>query len=170
MPVPEAPGLRPSGDRVRETLFNWLQPRTNGARCADLFAGTGALGFEAASRGAAEVTLVERSSRLADVLRDTAESLQAKTVRVVHADALDWLEAQPPASLDLVFLDPPFDTDLGRIALERLGELGTLASGGLVYVETRSEDADVVPGEFLVSRQKTMGGVRLSLLERRGQD
>lgn len=170
LPVPDAPGLRPSGDRVRETLFNWLQPHIQGARCADLFAGTGALGFEAASRGAGEVTLVERSANLADVLRHTAESLQAANVQIVHADALDWLGAQAPGSLDIIFVDPPFDTHLGKNTLERVSESRALASGGLVYLESPRADAQSVPGNFLVAREKLMGGVRLSLLEWQGED
>lgn len=165
LPVADAPGLRPSGDRARETLFNWLQPVINGARCADVFAGTGALGFEAASRGAASVVLVERARELANTLEDSAATLGARQVQVVEGDGVAWLAAQPADSLDLVFIDPPFDSDLAARALEAMSQAACLAEGATVYVET-ARSASVVPAGGLVPvREKEIGEVRMQLLQ-----
>ena len=117
LPVADRPGLRPTPDRVRETLFNWLGQDLTGWRCVDAFAGTGALGLEAASRGAADVLLVEAEGALVDQLRAVVRRLEAQNVRVQRGNALSVLAAQPAASLDLVFLDPPFDADLFDKAL-----------------------------------------------------
>src|SRR4051794_19363664 len=118
LPVPASPGLRPSSDRVRETLFNWLMPVLAGARVVDVFAGTGALGLEAVSRGAAHAALVERDTALARSLRETVTRLSAqKAVEVAHGDALAWLARQAPASFDVAFVDPPFDADLWQPVL-----------------------------------------------------
>src|SRR6478736_4592774 len=110
--VPDKPGLRPTPDRVRETLFNWLGQDLGGWRCVDAFAGTGALGIEAASRGAADVLLVEAEGVLVDQLRAIVKKLDADTVRVQRGNALTVLAGLSPASVDLVFLDPPFDAGL----------------------------------------------------------
>jgi len=123
LPVLDRDGLRPSSDRVRETLFNWLQPVLSGARCLDLFAGSGALGFEAASRGASEVVMIERDRELAGSLAFTAGRLKIDTVRVVETDALRWLQsppADPAQRFDLVFLDPPFASNLWDGVIERI--------------------------------------------------
>lgn len=169
VPVPARPGLRPSGDRVRETLFNWLSPRLAGARCLDLFAGTGALGLEAASRGAARVVLVEKDAALARSLeairRDWPET---GSLEIVRADALAWLDrAEEP--FDLVFLDPPFSGRLLEPALEALGRPGLLAPGAMVYVESAldsSTDALSSSREenWRTVRDKRIGRVRLRLL------
>ena len=129
----DRPGLRPTPDRVRETLFNWLGQSLDGWRCVDAFAGTGALGFEAASRGAAEVILVERDPVLVVHLAATRERLHAETVRVERADALQWLGRAPVGSFDVVFLDPPFDSPLLAPALAAAAPL--VVAGGYVYVE-----------------------------------
>ena len=130
LPVPDMPGLRPSGDRARETLFNWLQHEVAGKRVLDLFAGSGALGFEAASRGAAEVVLLERDGLLAQSLRDSARRLKADAVRVEYADAMTWLARAPEGRFDLAFLDPPFQANLWAAAAQRAGALaGRLAPG-----------------------------------------
>jgi len=136
LPVADRDGLRPTADRVRETLFNWLQPMLPGARVLDLFAGTGALGLEAVSRGAREAVLVERDPRLADGLRQLAAKLPGgERVQVVCADALGWLR-QTPGSFDLVFVDPPFAGDLWRPAFDALE--GHLADEAWLYVESPS--------------------------------
>ena len=109
LPVADSPGLRPTPDRVRETLFNWLGQDLSGWRCLDAFAGSGALGFEAASRGAAEVVLVERDPRIVRSLRESQQRLQATALRVEAADALAVLRRANPQSFELVFIDPPFD-------------------------------------------------------------
>jgi 16S rRNA (guanine966-N2)-methyltransferase len=133
LPVPDLPGLRPSADRARETLFNWLQGEVAGARVLDLFAGSGALGFEAASRGAAEVWLVERDAAQARSLGETARRLHADAVHVACADALRWLERPPVTGFDLAFLDPPFDAGLWQQAAAALQP--QLADSAWVYVE-----------------------------------
>ena len=140
---PDVPGLRPSPDRVRETVFNWLAPVIDGARCIDLFAGSGALGFEAASRGAAEVVLVERDAGLAANLRTQAARLHAGNVHVHHADALAWLRAAGGPPFDIVFLDPPFDAGLWEPAAALLGPW--LAPGARVYVESPAGRAPALP-------------------------
>lgn len=130
--VVDAPGLRPTPDRVRETLFNWLGQRLDGWRCLDLYAGTGALGLEAASRGAAKVVLVERDARAAAALRAARERLDAEAVEVVQGDAATYL-SNARDRFDLVFLDPPFGSaELERV-LPRLAAV--LAPGAAVYVE-----------------------------------
>jgi len=133
LPVPERPGLRPTPDRVRETLFNWLGQDLTGWQCIDAFAGSGALGLEAASRGAARVLLVEQDARLAAGLRATAQRLGAVNVQVQRGDGVALLAAQPPASLDLALLDPPFASDLAAPALA--AAVPALRPGGWLYLE-----------------------------------
>lgn len=131
--VADLPGLRPTPDRVRETLFNWLGQDLTGWRCLDLYAGTGALGFEAASRGAGRVVMVEREPRAVDALRDAKTRLGAAQVEVVQGDVFSWL-ARAGEQFDLVFLDPPFDgAELGRV-MARIAAV--LAPGGALYVES----------------------------------
>lgn len=120
LPVPDIEGLRPSGDRSRETLFNWLQPYLHRARCVDLFAGTGVLGLEAVSRGAAGAVLVEKSRQAASAIRASIDLLHAEQVSVVTADAISWLESQPKASIDIAFVDPPFAASLAEITMQTL--------------------------------------------------
>jgi 16S rRNA (guanine966-N2)-methyltransferase len=129
---PDAPGLRPTPDRVRETLFNWLGQRLDGLRCLDLFAGSGALGFEAASRGAREVVMVERDRSAYEALRKNRELLGASQVELVAADGLAWL-AGARGQFDLIFLDPPFQAGLLPDALVRAAT--RLAPGGKIYAE-----------------------------------
>lgn len=146
LPVADRDGLRPTADRVRETLFNWLQPMLPGARVLDLFAGTGALGLEAVSRGAREAVLVECDPQLAEGLRQLAAKLPGgERVQVVCADALSWLRRTPGSSglagfdlarFNLVFVDPPFAGDLWRPAFEALE--GHLADEAWLYVESPS--------------------------------
>lgn len=161
LPVPDRPGLRPTADRVRETLFNWLQPVVRGARVLDLFAGTGALGFEAASRGAAEAWLVERDPGLAQGLRDQAARLKADAVRVEAADALAWLGRTPDRAFDLVFLDPPFAAGLWTPAAAALGPW--LAPGAWIYVEMPADAAPALPAGWQVHREGRTRDVRYTL-------
>jgi len=131
--VADLPGLRPTPDRVRETVFNWLGQQLDGLRVLDLFAGSGALGLEAASRGAAEVVLVERDARAAALLRTHVAALDASaSVRVIQDDALHFLGTLP-RPFDVLFLDPPYALDLTAVCLARLPDW--LASGALVYTE-----------------------------------
>lgn len=167
LPVPDLPGLRPSSDRVRETLFNWLMPKLAGARVLDLFAGSGALGLEAISRGAAQAVLVERDSALARQLGETVARLGAgDQVRVVAADALSWL-AQDAASgadatpFDLVFLDPPFAAGLWEGALRALP--AHLAADAWIYVESPPAPLPPVPTPWVLHREGHTRDVRYAL-------
>jgi 16S rRNA (guanine966-N2)-methyltransferase len=166
--VPDRPGLRPSGDRSREVLFNWLQGRTAGASTLDLFAGTGALGLEAASRGAARAVLVERDRELAAALeRVRDEWPETAAVEVVRADALRWLDTAT-GPLDLVFVDPPFGDRLHARVMDALLRPGLLAADARVYVESPArEPAPVTETDagWSVLRDKRVGDVRMQLLE-----
>lgn len=135
LPVPDAPGLRPTSDRARETLFNWLQPMLPGARVLDLFAGSGALGFEALSRGAREALLVERDPKLADLLIDTSRRLRAEAeAHVIRADALAFLRTPLHGRFDIVFVDPPFAVDAWAAVVAALGPW--LADEAWLYLES----------------------------------
>jgi 16S rRNA (guanine(966)-N(2))-methyltransferase RsmD len=133
LPVSDRPGLRPTPDRVRETLFNWLGQDLSGWTCVDAFAGTGALGLEAGSRGAADVLLVESEGALVDSLRAIVRRLEAGNVRVQRGNALSVLAGLPAASVDLVFLDPPFEADLFDKALAAARP--AVREGGFIYLE-----------------------------------
>jgi 16S rRNA (guanine966-N2)-methyltransferase len=163
---PAARGLRPTPDSVRERLFNWLGQDLTGRRCLDLFAGSGALGFEALSRGAAEVVMVESSRLVQRRLRDTAEELGAgPRLRLVPGDALHFL-ASPPHGFDVVFVDPPYASGLAARVLDRLP--GALAPGAVVYVES---DPAFAPGPgWRVTRAARAGAVHHRLMQWRGQD
>ncbi len=167
LPVPDVPGLRPSGDRGREILFNWLAPHLPGARCADLFAGSGALGFEAASRGAAHVDLVEIAPLAVGALVESCEALGAEQVKVHRANAVDWIGQQSPDSLDLVLLDPPFDSGLAIQALGKLQQVACVAPGGFVYVETAAQLPELVmQAPFTLWKEKVVGEVRMRVFVR----
>src|SRR5690606_27883539 len=163
--VPPLPAIRPTPDRVRETLFNWLQPHIVGARCLDLFAGTGALGFEALSRGAAHVTFVDREPRVARHLAETLERLGGADARIVTSDAQRYLERAPQQPFDVVFLDPPFGAEVLPKLYPRLAA-GWLSSRGFVYVECPA-DAPVssLPENWLLYRSKRAGQVGYHLLQ-----
>ena len=133
LPVADRPGLRPTPDRVRETLFNWLGPDLDGWRCLDAFAGSGALGFEAASRGAAEVVLVERDPALVALLAASKARLGAAALRIERADALQWMARAAPGAFELVLLDPPFDSSAALPAMAAAARI--VVPGGYVYVE-----------------------------------
>jgi 16S rRNA (guanine966-N2)-methyltransferase len=164
LPIPNETGLRPTSDRVRETLFNWLAPVIPGARCLDAFAGSGALGFEAVSRGAGEVVLIEKSGAVARQLEANARRLGVEGTRILYEDALRWL-AGPGSPFDVVFLDPPFAEGLWAPAIERLALRGWLKPGSRVYLEApaRIGFPNLPPGWDLV-RDKTAGQVRYGLV------
>lgn len=170
LPVPERPGLRPTPDRVRQTLFDWLMHRAGGSlegwRVADLFAGTGAVGLEAASRGAASVTLVEADTALCAALRETIGRLGASGVTVHRGDALAWLRGVPPASLDLVFVDPPFASGLHETALAAVAR--HLRPGRYLALESPQplDEAALQPLGLRLDRQLRAGAVHLQLLQR----
>lgn len=161
--VPDRPGLRPTPDRVRETLFNWLGQSLDGLSCLDLFAGSGALGFEAASRGAARVVMVERDRAAFEILRKSLGTLNAKQVQLAFDDAFAYLKKGGEA-FDVVFLDPPFRQNVLPAVLRSL----TRKSGMRVYVES---DQPVAAGEgWRELKRARAGQVSYQLLEWRGDD
>jgi 16S rRNA (guanine(966)-N(2))-methyltransferase RsmD len=139
--VIDAPGLRPTTDRVRETLFNWLGQNLDGLRCLDVFAGAGALGFEAASRGASRIILVERDKTAFTNLRANLSDLQSfpveASIDLVHGDGVGFLKRQANASWDLVFLDPPFDDRVSlESSIQEAARVCDGSKGGQIYIET----------------------------------
>lgn len=166
LPVADKPGLRPTPDRVRETLFNWLGQDLTGWRCIDIFAGTGALGFEAASRGATEVLLCEQDPQLTLKLKALQERLQAGCVRVERGDGVGLLRRQSPGSMQLVFIDPPFESTLFEPALKAAAD--AIAPQGLVYLEApRSWTAEeLAPLGLVIWRSSKAGAVHFHLLAR----
>ena len=165
--VLDKPGLRPTPDRVRETLFNWLGQDLTDWQCADAFAGTGVLGFEAASRGARQVVMWEQDAALVAQLSDSQKRLQASMVQVLRGDAVMGLQRTSPGSLDLVFLDPPFDGDLFAPALQAAAQ--AVAPEGWVYLEAPVPwtDDQLAPWHLKVQRHLKAGAVHAHLLQKR---
>ncbi|ATD68277.1 16S rRNA (guanine(966)-N(2))-methyltransferase RsmD [Luteimonas chenhongjianii] len=165
--VPAVVGLRPTSDRVRETLFNWLQPALPGARVLDLFAGTGALGLEAVSRGAAHALLVERDAGLVAALIATAARLPGgDAVTVRRGDALQIAAGLPAGSVDLAFVDPPFAADLWRPALEALAP--AMAADAWLYVESSSAQPAFPGGAWRLHRELQTREAHCALYRRDG--
>jgi len=165
LPVADKPGLRPTPDRVRETLFNWLGNDLSGWRVLDAFAGSGALGFEAASRGAQAVQALERDADLVRSLRASAERLKVTQVRVQAVDALAWMRQAPAQQFELVLLDPPFDAGLQAPALAAAAPL--VVPGGLLYLESPAALTEAErPEGFEPWRQGRAGAVHYHLLRR----
>jgi 16S rRNA (guanine(966)-N(2))-methyltransferase RsmD len=166
LPVADRPGLRPTPDRVRETLFNWLGQDLAGWRCADLFAGTGALGFEAASRGAAAVLMVEFDAGLVRQLQAVRERLGATGVDIRRGDGLAVLQALPPESQDLILLDPPFAAGLFDSLVDVVAR--ALAPQGRLYLEAPEAwtDARLEPHGLQVLRHLKAGAVHAHLIGR----
>lgn len=164
--VADVPGLRPTGERIRETLFNWLAPRLQGARCLDLFAGTGVLGLEALSRGAAEAVLVERSGRALAALEQSVGKLGAADARLRSGDAWQFLREETPRPFDIVFLDPPYaDARLGELC-RLLVDRPWLADHAAVYFEqAASREPPALPEGWEIRREKTAGAVRYFLAD-----
>lgn len=164
---PDLPGLRPSGDRIRETLFSWLQTSIAGGRCLDMFAGSGALGFEAVSRGAGDVVMIEKSHTACAALKDNARRLGFDKVEIIAADALShalyqrWCGRE---KFNLVFIDPPFADNLHAQAIECVREHQLLAADAWVYIESgKRSEAISVPANWQLHREKVAGEVRLQL-------
>ena len=163
IPFPDAQGLRPTPDRIRETLFNWLGQDLNGFRCLDLYAGSGALGFEALSRGAIRVIVVDCNAAVVRSLDENASRLQASQAGIIRADALEFLRRNAsgmPERFDLIFLDPPFDAGMPAEVMELLP--GQLAPGGRVYLE--SGRAPDWPAPWHVEKSGRAGQVYYQLL------
>jgi 16S rRNA (guanine966-N2)-methyltransferase len=152
------PGLRPTPDRVRETLFNWLGPLLQGARCLDLFAGSGALGLEAASRGAAEVVMVDNDPVVVRSLREQLQQLNFSGAQVVQQDVNSWL-SMPAAPFDVVFLDPPFRENRLPECIRLLEDNGWLAAAARVYIEAEKNYTPVLPEGWELYRSKAAGQV-----------
>ncbi len=162
---PDADGLRPTGDRVRETVFNWLQPVMGGSRCLDCFAGSGALGFEAASRGAGSVVMIEADRQAYQFLSNNAELLQADSCELVHGRVEHYLRsAQTP--FDVVFLDPPYQANVWSDIANLLTDRGLLSEGARIYLEyPRREPQPVLPQSWHCLKEKQAGDVKYALFD-----
>ncbi len=162
---PDVEGLRPTGDRVRETVFNWLQPVLGGSRCLDLFAGSGALGLEAASRGAGEVILVETDRNACHLLQSNLATLKANQCQLFHGRAEQFLASQQQP-FDVVFIDPPFQLDLWTHTAELLTEKELLRDGARIYLEyPRRQDMPALPSSWHLLKEKKAGDVKYCLFE-----
>lgn len=160
-------GLRPTGDRIRETLFNWLQPQLPGAHCLDLFSGSGALGFEALSRGAASATLVEKHPEAAQIIGDNLKLLAGEHQgQLLHTDALTHISKTAPSQFDIVFLDPPFAADHWSTAIAALEDNGWLSNEAAIYIETPKSYSLTVPDNWQLHRHKQSGEVSYYLYYR----
>lgn len=162
---PVLAGLRPSSDRLRETLFNWLMRDIAGANCLDLFAGSGALGFEALSRGASSVVLLDTAAQAVKALRDNAEQLSASEAMIYQDDAMAFLR-QTERRFDIIFLDPPFDSDFLSAALATIHDRSLLNDHGLIYIEYAKGDSPDLSA-WQVKKEKAAGRVVYGLLARK---
>ncbi|WP_227318543.1 16S rRNA (guanine(966)-N(2))-methyltransferase [Cedecea davisae] len=169
LPVPDSPGLRPTTDRVRETLFNWLAPSMVDSHCLDCFAGSGALGLEALSRYAAGATLIEMDRAVSQQLQKNLATLKANNGKVLNANTLSVL-AQPGTPHNVVFVDPPFRKGLLDETLALLEKNGWLADEALIYVESEVENGlPAVPKNWALHREKVAGQVAYRLFIREAQ-
>lgn len=161
-----AEGIRPTGDRVRETLFNWLTPYISGRRCLDMFAGTGALGIEALSRGAASAVFLEKNPRAAQALSDNLIAIGCNTAEVLNTDAT-VAQLSTAGPFDLVFLDPPFDGPTLQDLCKLLEQSGALAKSALVYLEMdKRQSLPELPLGWSILKDRTAGQVRFALASR----
>ncbi len=170
LPVLTKPGLRPTPDRVRETVFNWLGQDLSGLKCVDAFAGSGALGFEAASRGAQDVLLIEQDPQLITHLQTQKTRLKADTIRIQRGDGVTSLRSLPKASIDVIFLDPPFDSGLFLEAIKAAAAV--LSAQGAIYLESPESWNDEKLSELglHVIKQGKAGAVHFHLLQRLNSD
>lgn len=162
---PETAPVRPTPDRVRETVFNWLAPYLPGAACLDLFAGSGAFGFEVLSRGAARAVLVEQDANAVAALRNNRDRLQAGGAEIVHADAVHFLSG-PVQAFDVVFVDPPYASGLLEHCTRLLEERGWIRPGGFIYLEAREGEIPPLPPDWQLLRSKSAGQVGYHLCRR----
>lgn len=168
LPVADVEGLRPTGDRIRETLFNWLAPDIHGARCLDLYSGSGALGFEALSRGAASTRFVELNPAVCRQIEANIQLLAADNAQLVCGDALRWLASQPdsPLDFDLIFIDPPFALDLWAETIQVLSDNeGRLKPDTLIYIESPKSQLYDIPTNWQCRRDKQTGQVAYRLFQ-----
>ena len=167
LPVHDAEGLRPTTDRVKETVFNWLAQDVPRALCLDVFAGSGGLGFEAASRQAEKVTMLELNSKAFNQLKTNIATLKADNILAVQTDALAYLK-QPGTAHDVVFIDPPFHQGLVDECITLLEQNGWLSDNAMIYLETEKElDVRNVPSTWSLHRKKQAGQVAFRLYERK---
>ena len=164
----DEPELRPTGNRIKETLFNWLQPNIQGSICLDLFAGSGCLGLEALSRGAAKCVMVEKNKRVINHLSKNIEKLSSST-ELIHDDALNYLSSKEPSkTFDIVFLDPPFDSTIYESTMRALELNNWLSRDALIYIEARSDSSMFqIPDNWSLFREQVAGNVRYMLYSRR---
>lgn len=164
---PDVEGLRPTGDRIRETLFNWLAPEIQGARCLDLFAGSGALGIEALSRGAAVSVMVERDTKASAQLKSNLEILKAEAGRIINADVMELLrKGNSDAPYHIIFVDPPFQLKLWQTVIEALEAGNWLADNATIYIESGRDDDYAPPINWQLHRDKHAGAVSYRLFYR----
>lgn len=165
LPVLDLDGLRPTSDRIRETLFNWLQPTISLASCLDLFAGSGALGLEAASRGAKKVTLVEFDAKAAEQLRNNCQQLAADNCQLVNQDAATFLSSNC-GQYDIVFIDPPYQADLWTPIAQQLVSQKCLSANALIYLEYPSHiNQPSLPTHWQLIKEKKAGAVNYCLFK-----
>ena len=168
LPFPDRPGLRPTGDRIRETLFNWLGPHLQTATCLDLFAGSGALGIEALSRGAAHCDFVDADQEAITAVGHHLNTLDASEHSTVNGDMAERYLRQTKGTWDIVFVDPPFDARLGESTLTLLADNERLAEASRVYFETSRSQPEAIPERLYdVLHEKTAGNVCYRLLSPR---
>jgi len=164
---PDIEGLRPTPDRVRETVFNWLQPVIQGARCLDLYCGSGAFGFEAGSRGAAEVVMVDSNRDVTATLQEHSGLLKAQGMQIVQRDILAFLQTTESSPFDIVFLDPPYSKNLLFPCCEQLETSGWLKQGATIYLEAEHEiDQACLPSGWILAKSKRAGQVNYHLARR----
>ena len=164
LPVADLPGLRPTPDRVRETVFNWLAPYVPGAKVLDCFSGTGALSLEALSRGASEAVMLEMATPAANTLKSNLVTLNAKNGQVINTDSMKWLKQPAQTPYDVIFLDPPFRKDLLKETCQLLEDNGYLDDNTLIYIEVEKELLPLpVPESWSNLRQKNAGQICFSL-------
>ena len=171
----DAEGLRPTTDRIRETVFNWLQPYLPKSRCLDCFAGSGVLGFEALSRGADQVVFIEQNKTTLENLKTNSQMLDAADAVFLHADTLAWLQRKQEEiqldkstdqTFDLIFLDPPFHSELLEKSSSLLDNSGCLAEDAIIYVEHAVDDNVVLPENWSCLKEKRSGQVAYKLFEK----
>ncbi len=168
LPVVSVEGLRPTGNRIRETLFNWLQPVIHGARCLDVFAGSGALGFEAASRGASDVVLLDTNIRVIRTLKDNCDVLKSDNISVIQTDAVLWM-SRSDRVFDIVFIDPPFASELYEPVITQLIQSGLLAPQAYVYIESNKYQHVDNPTDWQLLHEKSASGVTYRLYQKQSQ-
>lgn len=166
LPVLNSQGLRPTTDRVKETLYNWLMPVVQNAHCLDCYSGSGSLGFEAISRGASKAVLLEKNSAVINQLKLNCHSLKANNIEIIQSDTLDWLNKPAIQPFNLVFIDPPFHQKLAEATCLKLDKNGWLTAGAYIYIETELQNNTLtqqIPANWQLYREKITGQVHSRL-------